>query len=1060
MCALLLYGLGAPYTFAKPVSGPQQDQGNSPRYISAKGQKLIKDLAALYFERLGHPAVRWDAIPPVKASSQKPHQLLVALVRFQDVPFTRFAKEEQPEQKLQSYYQELLFDPTYQRANTLSHYFAQQSYRQYHLQGQVLAPIVLEHDRAYYGRPKRPEGGSWRNDTDAEGLVEEVLSKIYMANPNLDWAKFDQWDPNDVDQDGVYEEADGYLDHLVIVYAGGGQSSCQGLYKLQQKLNPNVGSEVFKTLTAQELECADRIWPHRFKIQRREGQGPFVQGRQLTLGGAPIHNDLWARDYNMQSEYTEISTFIHEFGHSIGLPDVYARQTNNSTGPWELMSSTRSPSPQGLSAWSRIMLGWLRPTIILPPEAGGMKEVESPLVTIDTPASQYEQLLAPMVAQSKKELYAFKKKVVQPLQEDQRVKSLLEQTKSLALGLKKKAEDSDILKEAQKTAKKAYDEVKQTVKTQLNQNPELKNNLRTGQKLASEGLEKLEEGLIETKRNLEQLAPTRALLIPLPPQIQHIDLIDLQKTHGHWALYSGQGNELNRKVTLKLDLKTWPQDTEISLDMDAWWEIEAGWDFAYMEIKKDEPNAQWQRLVDPLKMTAKHGHDGKMSLPGFTGRSGDLDGDGKNESAKGCDPQAKIAYGEEKVAQHPCEQSTWSHARFNLSAYAGQKVLVRLRYFTDPAAVERGILIDNLQVSAKPTNSTKEQLIFREDFEEKLSPQLSLDGFLKSSGIHEFEIPHFYIVEHRDPYAGSSDPKSKEFRYDSALGQANPIFAYNIEKEEMQVLRIKARPGALIWYVNGKYAWSENEPTQNGPGNGFLLAVDSNPNEFLLPGLKRFYKGQVDQFNTHYDFGLQSISKKGEDLTPQKKAEQEKLEQDKAEAQELLKRATLQTICFVRTSWSYPRDLPKDLFYTCPGSQLPQLSIDGKTPKFVYEVINRLLPGTERASLIKAGEFFDFKIHKGKTTWRLRDRSLRTYHLFDAPFSSKVFNEGIEVYRIKKQGLELIQQIPHPARASFSDQDKWQNPYLRFGGVNIRKYGLSIEFNDQKAGTNVKVKWE
>ena len=41
-------------------------------------------------------------------------------------------------------------------------------------------------------------------------------------------------------------------------------------------------------------------------------------------GGAALSPALWALDYNMQSEYTEVSTFVHEFGHSLGLPDVYA----------------------------------------------------------------------------------------------------------------------------------------------------------------------------------------------------------------------------------------------------------------------------------------------------------------------------------------------------------------------------------------------------------------------------------------------------------------------------------------------------------------------------------------------------------------------------------------------------------------------------------------------------------------------------------------------------------------------------------------------------------------
>ena len=1024
-------GLNIGINFAEAKPSSSQDKAQNSRGLTPKGAALLKDLASLKFDRLGHPAVRWDSIPPVKASAQRPHQLLVVLVRFADLGFDRFQGEPNAAQRLTQYYQHLLFDPTYTRPNTLSHYFADQSYRQYHLQGTVLPPITLDHARAHYGRPKRPEGGSWRNDSDSEGLVEEVLNKVGKAHPTLDWQSFDQWDPNDVDQDLTHEEADGYLDHLVIVYAGGGQSSCQGLYKLSRKLNPNVDAKVFKSLSKNELECADRIWPHRFKVQRREGEGPIIEGTRVALGGAPITEKLWARDYNMQSEYTEISTFIHEFGHSIGLPDIYARQTNNSTGPWELMSSTKSPSPQSLSAWSRIMLGWLHPTVIMPPEAGGATQLSTSLVTIDTPPSQYEKLLAPAVAKSKQMLHEANKTLIKPVRNNEKVSSLIERSQQMAEELKTTIQNSELAQEAKSKIKTGFNQVKKAVKEEIDADPRLKRAVKRSGQALSAGAETLKSGVAEAKKSLKQLAPTRALLIPLPPQPQTIELIKLKPEHGQWALYSGQGNELNRSITINLDLSALPVGSKVSLSMDAWWAIEAGWDFVYVEARENRTNTPWTRLVDPRRMLAKHGHDGPKSLPGFTGRSGDLDGDGKNENAPGCDPKAEIAHGEDKKGIHPCEHSTWSDAQFDLSSFVGRSILVRLRYFTDPAAVERGILIDRLSVKA----DGQTQPLFYEDFEGDLSTAITLDGFLKSSSIHHFEVPHFYVVEHRDPYAGASDPKAKNFRYDSALGKAAPIFGYQIDKEEMSAVRFRARPGALIWYVNGRYAWSENEPTQNGSGKGFLLAVDANPNEYQLPGLSRFYKGTVDANNTHYDFS-----------DPQ--------------AQELLKRATLQTICFVRTSWSYPRDLPKDLFYTCPGSQLPKLRINDKIPMFVYEVINRLLPGKKREPFIKASELFDFKIRKNKISWHLRNRAIRSLHMYDAPFSSTPFANGIEYLKVSENTLKTVKSIDHPARPQFSDHQSWQNPHLRFGGVAVPHYGLDLTFTDEKGGVNIDLQWK
>ena len=1019
------------------ASPPEQEARSGARVMSAAGRALIERLGALDFKELGHPAVRWDHIPPVSASKERPHKLLVVLVRFPDLGFDRFKGAPDQDQQLTAHYQSLLFDEEYKRPNTLSHYFAAQSYGQYHLQGLVLPPITLSHPRAYYGRPKRPEGGAWRNDSDVEGLVEELLAQVGDAHPELEWGDFDRWDPHDMDGDGELEEADGYLDHLVMVYAGGGQSSCQGLYKLSNKLNPNVGPEVFEALNHQELECADRIWPHRFMVQRREGQGPTVNGKLNPRGGAPIKVGLWARDYNMQSEYTEASTFVHEFGHSIGLPDVYARATNNSTGPWELMSSTASPSPQGLSAWSRIMLGWLKPTVVFPPEAEGSRELKVSLVTLDKPAHPYEPVIAPVLTGAARAARVVKREVVKPVAESALVAEAKEAGAQLAQGVNERVlnplKESETAQKTLEGARSGLSKATEYVKQKLTENPSLKAAGEQGVELAQSGLSGLKAKVNTLKESLKELAPTRALLIALPPQPKVIQLTQLEARHGAQALYSGQGNELNRSVSLKLDLSSLKPGAQVELSMDAWWEIEAGWDFAYVEVKRGAEGAEWERLVDPKRMLAKHGHDGPSSKPGFTGRSGDLDGDGKNESAEGCDPSIELSHGEDKQEQQPCERSTWSDARFDLSAYVGERVSVRLRYFTDTAAVERGILIDNLKVQV----TGQEAPLLSVDFEGPLPEALSLDGFLLSGGSHSFEVPHFYVLEHRDPYAGSADPSDPNFRYDAALSRSRPIFGYDPARGEMGAVRLRARPGALLWYANGAYAWSENEPTQNGQGRGFLLAVDANPNEYQLPGLGDFYRGEPNQHDTRYEL-------------------------DSPEAQELLKRAALKTICFVRSPWAYPRDLLAEYFYTCDGPKLPSMRLGGKTPMFSYEVINTLLPGEARAPYLRVSELYDYKQRKGKTIWSLRDRALRGLHMLDAAFSSKPFEGGLERLELSEGGLKPSGAQAHPAVSSFSDTsaERWRNPHLRFGGVEIPSYGLRLDFQDQEGGVEVKLSWE
>ena len=65
-----------------------------------------------------------------------------------------------------------------------------------------------------------------------------------------------------------------------------------------------------------------------------------------------------------------ISVFCHEFGHMLGLPDLYARPENPGSeglGEWCLMSNQRGEGrPQHPSAWCKEQLGWLRPAVIDP----------------------------------------------------------------------------------------------------------------------------------------------------------------------------------------------------------------------------------------------------------------------------------------------------------------------------------------------------------------------------------------------------------------------------------------------------------------------------------------------------------------------------------------------------------------------------------------------------------------------------------------------------------------------------------------------------------------------
>src|SRR5262249_17597412 len=66
----------------------------------------------------------------------------------------------------------------------------------------------------------------------------------------------------------------------------------------------------------------------------------------------------------------DISVICHEFGHMLGLPDLYARPENpgsEGVGVWCAMSNQLGGGrPQHFSAWSKDQLGWSKPILIDP----------------------------------------------------------------------------------------------------------------------------------------------------------------------------------------------------------------------------------------------------------------------------------------------------------------------------------------------------------------------------------------------------------------------------------------------------------------------------------------------------------------------------------------------------------------------------------------------------------------------------------------------------------------------------------------------------------------------
>lgn len=178
---------------------------------------------------------------------------------------------------------------------------------------------------AYYGQD------SSTGVDDKNGPIYSLVTEaVRAADSSFDFA------PYDTDNDGT-------VDHLLVIHAGGGQENTAG--------NP------------------DLIWSHRWVVYDAD---PTVPGSQsLTVDGVRVYG------YIMTSEDSPIGVVTHEFGHDLGLPDLYDTDDSSlGVGVWDVMGTgswngfPSGNSPAYLSAWSRSRLGWIVPTVVTTPLVG------------------------------------------------------------------------------------------------------------------------------------------------------------------------------------------------------------------------------------------------------------------------------------------------------------------------------------------------------------------------------------------------------------------------------------------------------------------------------------------------------------------------------------------------------------------------------------------------------------------------------------------------------------------------------------------------------------------
>lgn len=239
---------------------------------------------------------------------------LVILVEFNDLTFTAVPDAN-------AYFTSLLNDEGFTYSNgangSARDFYIDSSNGAFQPTFDVVGPVTLSKSYAYYG---------YGYQDDMNRLKDFVEEAIKAADPSVDFSQYD------TDNDGV-------VDNVYFFYAGKGEA--------------DGGS-------------TNTIWPHAFSWQDFQ---QYYGAGDLIVDGKSMGSYSCSNEINGTSNKVEgIGTFVHEFGHVLGLNDHY--DVNYGTASygytpdsWDTMDNgsynNDKNTPPAFSAYERATLGWL-----------------------------------------------------------------------------------------------------------------------------------------------------------------------------------------------------------------------------------------------------------------------------------------------------------------------------------------------------------------------------------------------------------------------------------------------------------------------------------------------------------------------------------------------------------------------------------------------------------------------------------------------------------------------------------------------------------------------------
>ena len=250
---------------------------------------------------------------------------LVILVQFADTKFSTVGSDAH------QFFNNMLNEPGFTYSNgangSARDFYLNSSNGRFQPQFDVIGPVTLPEKYSYYGANK---GSSVDNPVRLEEFVREACT---LAAPSVDFSQYDH-------------NQDGFIDNIYFFYAGKGEA---------------------------DSGDGNALWPHSAYYSDIATQAGAAQ-TSLKLDGVEVGNYTCSNEINgtlITPQPAGIGTFVHEFGHVLGLADHYDVNygiTTFAPGSFDTMAqasyNNNGNTPAAFSAYERACLGWLDLTVL------------------------------------------------------------------------------------------------------------------------------------------------------------------------------------------------------------------------------------------------------------------------------------------------------------------------------------------------------------------------------------------------------------------------------------------------------------------------------------------------------------------------------------------------------------------------------------------------------------------------------------------------------------------------------------------------------------------------